>query len=87
MSTKLPISFPSEVSRVERQVAAERGWTADQRIAAVAESLDVVRSLAEAGGRTAGQLEYRELCHEQWRQRMKEFIARQLEHAKLPTDR
>jgi hypothetical protein len=89
MSPKLPIKFPSQVSRIERQVEAERGWSASQRIAAVAESLDVVRALAAAGGRAAGQLEYRRLCKERWRQRMKDFIARQLQHhhANLPTEK
>ena len=78
------ISFPSAVSRVERQVESERGWTATQRIAAVAETLKVIRALASAGGRTAGQLEYHERCEQQRRQRMKEFIAK---HAGSATDR
>ena len=57
----LTISFPSEVTRLERQVEAERDWTATQRIAAVAEMLKAVKALAAAGGRSAGQLEYHRL--------------------------
>ena len=84
MSLDLPISFPSEVSRLERQVEIERSWTPTQRIAAVADTLAVVKALASAGGRSAQQLEYHERCEQQWRQRMKEFIAR---HAEPPADR
>jgi hypothetical protein len=84
MLRDLSISFPSEVSRLERQVEIERGWTATQRIAAVVESLKAVRALAAAGGRSAGQLEYHERCERQWQQRIKEFIA---EHAGTTTNR
>jgi hypothetical protein len=76
MPFDLPISFPSEVSRLERQVATERDWTATQRIAAVAQTLEVVRALAAAGGRSAGQLEYQERCKREWQQRMREFITK-----------
>ncbi len=84
MSFNLPISFPSEVSRLRRQVEMERNWTATQRIAAVAQSLEVVQALAAAGGRSAQQIEYHERCEREWRQRMKEFMAK---HADAPTDR
>jgi hypothetical protein len=84
MAFDLPISFPSEVSCLRRQVETERDWTATQRIAAVAQTLEVVRALASAGGRIAGQIEYHERCKRQWRQRMKEFIAK---HAVPATDR
>jgi hypothetical protein len=84
MSFDLPISFPSEISRLKRQVETERDWTATQRIAAVAQTLEVVRALASAGGRSAGQIEYHERCKRQWQQRMKEFIAK---HAGPTTDR
>jgi len=84
MPFDLPISFPSEASRLKRQVETERDWTATQRIAAVAQTLEVVRTLASAGGRSAGQFEYRERCKRQWQQRMKEFIAK---HAGPATDR
>jgi hypothetical protein len=84
MDFKLPISFPSQVARLERQVAIERGWTPTQRIAAVAESLKVVKALASAGGRAAGQREYHERCERQWKQLMTEFIAK---HAGPTTDR
>jgi hypothetical protein len=89
MSPKSPIKFPSEVSRIVRQVEAERGWSAEQRIAAVADSLDVVRALAVAGGRSAGQFEHRRRSKEQWLQRMKDFIAKQLHHPceSLPTEK
>ena len=83
MPFELPISFPSEASRLERQVETERGWTATQRIAAVAQTLEVVRALASAGGRSAEQFEYHERCRRQWQQRMKEFIAK---HAGPATD-
>ena len=84
MLLDLPISFPSEVSRLQRQAEIERDWTATQRIAAVAQTLKAVRALASAGGRSAGQLEYHERCERQWQQRMKEFIAK---HAGPATDR
>lgn len=84
MLLDLPISFPSEVARLERQVEIERDWTATQRIAAVAQTLRTVRALASAGGRSAGQLEYHECCERQWQQRMKEFIAK---HAVSTTNR
>jgi hypothetical protein len=84
MPYDLAISFPSEVARLKRQVENERDWTATQRIAAVAQSLKLVRTLASAGGRSAGQLEYQERCKRQWQQRMKEFIAK---HAGPATDR
>jgi hypothetical protein len=84
MPFELPISFPSEASRVKRQAETERDWTATQRIAAVAQTVEVVRALALAGGRSAGQLEYHERCKRQWQQRMKEFIA---QHAGPATDR
>jgi hypothetical protein len=84
MSLDLPISFPSEASRLQRQVEIERHWTCTQRIASVAQSLDAVKALAAAGGRTAQQAEYHERCERQWQQRMKEFIAR---HADSTSDR
>jgi hypothetical protein len=84
MSLELPISFPSEVSRLERQVEVERHWTSTQRIAAVAQSLKAVKAMAAAGGRSAQQVDYHERCERQWRQRMKEFIAR---HAQTTTNR
>ena len=84
MPFDLPISFPSEVSRLKRQAETERDWTATQRIAAVAQTLEVVRALASAGGRSAGQIEYHERCKRQWQQCMKEFIAK---HAGPATDR
>ena len=84
MGLDLPISFPSEVSRLRRQVQLERDWTPTQRIAAVCESVKLVRALAAAGGRAAEQLAYHERCERQWQQRMKEFIAR---HAGPTTDR
>ena len=84
MSLDLPFSFPSEVSRLQRQVEIERNWTSTQRIAAVAQTLKAVKALAAAGGRTAQQLEYHERCERQWQQRMKEFIAK---HADSTTDR
>jgi hypothetical protein len=84
MALDLPISFPSEVSRLKRQVETERDWTATQRIAAVAQTLELVRALASAGGRSAGQIEYHERCKRKWQQRMKEFIAK---HAGPATDR
>ena len=84
MSLDLPISFPSEVSRLQRQVEIERNWTSTQRIAAVAQTLKAVNALASAGGRSAGQLEYHQRCERQWQQRMKEFIAK---HADSTTDR
>ena len=87
MRIELPISFPSEASRVARQVELERGWTATQRIAAVAESLTVVREFARAGGRGAEQFAYQERLRQQWLQRMKEFIAQQTQHAASATDR
>ncbi len=84
MLLDLTISFPSEVSRLERQAEIERDWTATQRIAAVAQTLKAVRALASAGGRSAGQLEYHERCERKWQQRMKEFIAK---HAVPATNR
>ena len=84
MSLDLPISFPSEVSRLERQVEIERSWTPTQRLAAVADALAAAEALSLAGGRRAEQLEYHERCEQQWRQRMKEFIAR---HAEPSADR
>lgn len=84
MSFDLPISFPSEVSRLRRQVEIEGNWTSTQRIAAVAQTLKAVKALASAGGRSAGQLEYHQRCERQWQQRIKEFIAK---HADSTTDR
>ncbi len=79
MSLDLPIAFPSDVSRLQRQVELERDWTPTQRLQAVVDLLAVAEALSIAGGRRAQQLEYHERCEQQWRQRMKEFIARQLE--------
>ncbi len=76
MSRDIPISFPSQVERVKRQVEVERDWTPTQRIAAVAESVKLVKMLAAAGGRSAEQIEYKERCEREWKQRMKEFIAK-----------
>ncbi len=84
MLVDLGISFPSEVSRLERQVEIERDWTAAQRIAAVAQMLKAVRVLGLAGGQSAGPLEYHERCERQWQKRLKEFIA---EHAGSATNR
>jgi len=84
MLLDLPIAFPSEVSRLERQVLIEHDWTPSQRIAAVAQTLKVVRALALAGKRSAGQLEYHERCERQWQQRIMEFIAK---HADPTTSR
>ncbi len=53
MPFDLPITFPSEVSRLKRQAEAERDWTATQRIAAVAQTLEVVRALASLMGCSA----------------------------------
>ena len=70
MRIELPISFPTESSRVARQVELERGWTATQRIAAVAESLTVVREFARAGGSAPNSSPISERLRQQWLQRM-----------------
>ena len=82
-----PLIQPSRSLRRSRGSSGkeiECDWTATQRIAAVAQTLKVVRALASAGGRSAGQLEYHERCERQWQQRMKEFIAK---HAGPTTNR
>jgi len=83
MSLKLPHAFPSNAERLRRQVEAQRGWTASQRIAAVAESLHAVRALAAAAGKSEEQWEAHERAEEEGKRIMKEFLAK---HARPGAD-
>ena len=79
MSTRLPIAFPSEKERLNREVAAVQGLSVTERLVAVADTLAATEALALAGGIRDRQLQYHEHCEQEWRQRISAFIARQID--------
>lgn len=72
---RLPIAFPSEADQLRRKLAPYAGATAEMRLLAAADALAAAEALSKAGGRYAESLAYHERCEQQWRDRMKEFIA------------
>jgi len=79
MPVNIPISFPSERDKLQRLAEDARGLTPTQRMLAVVDALAAADALSEAGGIRDAQLEYEQRCKEEWRQIMKEFIAKHLE--------
>lgn len=75
---ELPISFPSQPEQLRKRLRAFAGATAEERLQAVADTLQAVEALSAAGGHREDQLRYNDWCEREWRNRMREFIAQQL---------
>ena len=74
MEFHLAIPFPSEAEALRKDLQAARGWTASQRLFAVADALAAAEALSQAGEVRAAQLHYHERLEAEWRQGMKEFV-------------
>ena len=74
MAFHLAIPFPSEADALRKHAQAEQGWTATQRLLAVADALAAGEAMSLAGGLREAQLRYHLSLEEEWRRRMKEFI-------------
>ena len=72
---KLPILFPSEAAQLRQQLQVLAGATPEERLRAVADTLAAAEALSSAGGRRQQQLRYEDSIEQQWRDRMREFIA------------
>ena len=76
MAIHLAITFPSERAVLRKQLAAERQWTATQRLCAVVDALVAAEALSQAAGLRVAQLQYHRDLEDEWRRCMKEFIER-----------
>jgi hypothetical protein len=75
MAVRVAIAFPSEAEALRKQAQAERRLTPVQRLQAVADVVAAAEALARAGNGWAAQREHQRRLEEEWRRRIKEFIA------------